>query len=98
MAGRDHLTRPAQGRAREVFQEDAKARRLMGYRIATSIPDGVRQRDVADAMGVTQSAVSEWVCGTRRMSVQQVAALADHLNVDRAWLAWGEPTPRQGGW
>lgn len=87
--GRDHLSAPAKGRAREVFQEDAQGRKRMGYRIATSIPEGVRQRDVADALGVTQSTVSEWVCGTRRMTVQQVAALADHLNVDRGWLAWG---------
>ena len=87
--GRDHLTTMARVRRPEMDSQEAQARKRMGYRIATSIPEGTRQRDVADALGVTQSAVSEWVCGTRRMTVQQVAALADHLNVDRGWLAWG---------
>lgn len=89
MAGRDHLTVAARLHRPEMETAEAKARKRMGYRIATSIPEGHRQRDVADALGVTQSAVSEWVCGTRRMTVQQAAALADHLNVDRGWLAWG---------
>jgi transcriptional regulator with XRE-family HTH domain len=58
----------------------------------------VTQRQVADALGFTQAAVSDWANGVRRMSVDQVAALADHLNVDRAWLAWGTPPTRPGGW
>lgn len=89
MPGKGKRSTVAKGRAREVFHEDAQARRRLGYRIAQSMPEGHRQADVANALGVTQSAVSEWANGTRRMTVQQVAALADHLNVDRAWLAWG---------
>lgn len=90
MAGRDRLTvaaRPA-AVARETLE--ARLRRQRGYRIAQSIPEGMTQRQVADAIGTTQAAVSDWANGVRRMSVDQVAALADHLNVDRAWLAWGQ--------
>jgi transcriptional regulator with XRE-family HTH domain len=87
--GRDHLSATARVRRPSMDTAEAKDRRRMGYRIAASIPEGTRQADVANALGVTQSAVSEWVNGTRRMTVQQVAALADHLNVERGWLAWG---------
>lgn len=88
--GRDHLSPAARVRRPSMDTAEATARRRMGYRIAQAIPEGTRQADVANALGVTQSAVSEWVNGTRRMTVQQVARLADHLNVERGWLAWGE--------
>lgn len=89
MAGRDRLTVAARANVVGSETAEAKARRRLGYRIATSIPEGTTQRMIADDLGVTQAAISEWSSGQRRMTPHQVAMLADRLNVDRAWLAWG---------
>jgi transcriptional regulator with XRE-family HTH domain len=47
---------------------------------------GVTQRALADAIGMSQSQVSEIVHGRAVMQVRVLERIADGLGIDRAWL------------
>lgn len=60
---------------------------------------GLRQVDVADAMGVSQSAVSDWITGNARPKVERVPAIADLVDGDSIALLcdwWPEFAERDG--
>lgn len=42
---------------------------------------GKTQRDVAEAIGVTASAVGQWECGARKPRFDKIQALADYFGV-----------------
>lgn len=48
---------------------------------------GVRQEDLAEVLGITQSAVSWWVRGKGRPSIEVIPALAAALDADSIDLA-----------
>ena len=69
-----------------------QARRLMSARTGLD----VRQGEIADALEVTQTAVSNWEADRTEPSFATVAALAKFLGVDAGWLAFGEsPRPAE---
>lgn len=51
---------------------------------------GVTQQEIADLLGVQQSAVSHWSTGRNDPSNDDLAKIAAHLNVRAAWLILGD--------
>ncbi len=54
---------------------------------------GLSQGQVAKRLGLHRPSVSEMEAGRRRVSVEELAELADLYAVDLSWLAGGEATP-----
>lgn len=55
---------------------------------------GLQQNELAELMGVTPQAVSQWEGNTTQPKLANMAKLAEHLNVDQDWLLTGEITGR----
>jgi transcriptional regulator with XRE-family HTH domain len=47
--------------------------------------------EVADLFGITPQAVHDWVKGKTKPRPNKLKQLADFLEIDKEWLAWGEP-------
>jgi AcrR family transcriptional regulator len=58
-------------------------------RRASAAVDGTR-RELAAAIGIDETKLSKSLAGRRRFTPGELAALADHLGVDLAWLLRGE--------
>jgi transcriptional regulator with XRE-family HTH domain len=50
---------------------------------------GIKQQDIADKFGVSRGAVSQWKTDTTNPSTERSMLLAEYLQVDPAWLAFG---------
>lgn len=81
----DSETDPASPRA--VGERLQQARREAQVRQSRDI----QWRELADAAGMHTSAMPLVQRGERRLSLQEVRAMATVLEVRAAWLAWGEP-------
>lgn len=44
--------------------------------------DGVTQKQLADAIGVSKQTVSMWECGDRNPTFENIEAVADYFNVN----------------
>lgn len=53
---------------------------------------GVSQAALAEELGVSPSKVSHWVCGRRKLSLDDVEHIAEFLGIDPAKLAFN-PRP-----
>lgn len=51
---------------------------------------GVKQYTVAEALGVTETAVSAWRNGRRNITEQTIKAICREFNVSYMWLTKGE--------
>jgi transcriptional regulator with XRE-family HTH domain len=57
---------------------------------------GIKQPELAEVAGVTQSAYFAWEDGKTRVNAQKLAAIAKRMNVSMDWLCFGEtegPSP-----
>lgn len=54
----------------------------------------LKQTEVADRMGITQAAISNWITGSsRKPSSPSLVRLADVLGSNPTWIIYGEGTP-----
>lgn len=67
----------------------------IGARVADSMPEGLKQLELAARVGMTPDALSRSLRGERGFSSLEIARIADELCVDLHWLITGEPDPRQ---
>lgn len=51
---------------------------------------GLKQRDIAEKLGVSTSAVGNWECGKDSPGDARVYQLCKEYNVNRTWLETGE--------
>ena len=72
--------------------------RTLGERIRTRREElGLRPTDLADAVGVSVSAVLYWETGaTKNLKNEHLFTLADKLGVNARWLAIGQGPKRAG--
>jgi transcriptional regulator with XRE-family HTH domain len=61
-------------------------REVMRRVAAARTAAGLSQRELADRIGTTQAALSNWEVGRRRPGLAELVALADALGRDLAWL------------
>lgn len=55
------------------------------------VSDGLTQQQIADGMGRSQGAVGNWLAGEGSPRIDEFPRLAEILDCDVVWLAWGEP-------
>lgn len=67
----------------------------IGTRVANSMPEGLKQVELAARVGMTPDALSRSLSGTRGFSSIEIAKVAEELDVDLHWLITGEPDPRR---
>jgi transcriptional regulator with XRE-family HTH domain len=79
---------PRDGRDLHDYEEavGAALREVMRRAAAARTADGISQRELAERMGTTQAALSNWEVGRRRPGLTELVALADALGRDLAWL------------
>lgn len=81
--------------AQQVSRDRGVGRRVKAARAKA----GLTQRELAERIGVTPSAVAQWELGSSDPGMRLLAALATVLEVSCDWLVIGRPTPgaEQGG-
>nr|WP_300339217.1 helix-turn-helix transcriptional regulator [Actinomyces sp.] len=66
----------------------------MGTRIRQRLRErGLSQAGLASSVGMSESALSKAISGTRGLSALEVAEIADELGVSMHWLVTGEADP-----
>jgi transcriptional regulator with XRE-family HTH domain len=76
-----------------MLSMDTIGDRIRQARVAAGIRT---QQQLADAVGVTRSAVSQWESGTsQHVKPEHLAAIAEACSVEMRWLATGRG-PREG--
>jgi transcriptional regulator with XRE-family HTH domain len=82
------------GGTRTTLEQGESVNDSVGARLAAAL--AVRQRsqsDLAEAIGVTAGAVSQWIKGPKQPSRDNVKAAAAFLGVASAWIEAGEGDP-----
>ncbi|GAA4117619.1 hypothetical protein GCM10022415_15690 [Knoellia locipacati] len=67
----------------------------IGKRVADSMPEGLRQMELAARVGMTPDALSRALSGGRAFSSIEIAQVAEVLSADLHWLITGEPDPHR---
>lgn len=70
-------------------------RQGIGSRVAESMPEGLKQVDLAALVGMTPDALSRALSGARSFSSLEIARIADELSADLYWLITGEADPNR---
>ena len=67
----------------------------IGARVASAIPPGTTQKQVAASVGMSPDAFSRALRGERGFSARELADLADLLSQDVHYLITGQPDPQR---
>jgi len=58
--------------------------------------EGVKQREIAERLGISESAVSYWASGVNQPECERIPEIAYAIGVYPAWLAWGHEPKELG--
>ena len=67
----------------------------VGERIRASMPNGMRQRELAARVGMTPDALSRALNGQRGFSILELTRISDDLQTGLSWLITGRPDPHK---